>query len=773
MADKHFVTLRAILPEIKDDQDQCVARLQELLLAKIKCDKVHLTRENDETKLCIHYDPDVLTLEQLQADLALVGAHLTKQYWHESLHITGMDSSDCAAIIEHLLMHLPGVLVAKVSYTAQQLRLEIDREKISVEKIIRQLKRYGYRATRHERPHSWWQRNSELIYSLGAGVLLFISWLFSYFSTLPNLPTITLALDIAAFMSAGWLAVRHSIETLMQKRLDIDVLMVIAAFGAGSLGAWGEGALLLFLFSLGHALEHRALDRARNAVKALAKLAPKTALVKRDGVEREILVEELARGDIVLIKPGQRIPVDGSIIEGNSTVDQSPITGESIPVDKRKNDSVFAGSINGEGALTVRVDKLAEETTLSRMVRMVLEANTQQSPTQLFTTRFVRYFVPIVLIAFAALIIVPLLLGYAWAPTFYRAIALLVAASPCALAIATPAAVLSGVARAASKGVLIKGGMHLENLSMVKVIAFDKTGTLTIGKPQVQSCIALETDEQTLLSIAASLEVLSGHPLAKAIVLYAEKKQAPIKLVSDMQSITGRGITGFIEGKLAELGSLKLFTALSDAIRKKAEELQNQGYTTVIVRYNQQWLGVIGIADSVRQEAAQAIAELKQNGIEQTVMLTGDNERVAAAIAKTLGITDVRANLLPEDKLVAVRELTEQKKYVAMVGDGVNDAPALAQATVGIAMGGAGTDVALETADIALMADDLTHLPYAVHLSRVSRKIIRQNLWFSLGIVGILVITALSGITGLSIMVIIHEGSTLLVVGNALRLLRV
>ena len=406
------------------------------------------------------------------------------------------------------------------------------------------------------------------------------------------------------------------------------------------------------------------------------------------------------------------------------------------------------------------------------MVRMVLEADTQQSPTQLFTARFVRYFVPTVLIAFVALIIIPPLFGATWASAFYRAISLLVASSPCALAIATPAAVLSGVARAAQQGVLIKGGMHLENLGIIKVIAFDKTGTLTVGKPHVQTILPLQTDETTLLSIAASLETLSGHPLAKAIVKLAEQKQIPLKKVSDMQSITGRGVKGMIDGKLAELGSLKMFEDKS-AVQAKANELHAQGYTAIMVRFDGKWLGLMGIADSIRPEAAATLEALRQNGIKKTIMLTGDNERVASAIAKKIGITDIRANLLPEDKLTAIREFIQQEKFVAMVGDGVNDAPALAQATVGIAMGGAGTDVALETADIALMGDDLNNLPFAVRLSRASRRVIQQNLWLSLSIVSLLIIGALTGITSLTTMVLIHEGSTLLVVGNALRLLRV
>lgn len=770
MPQKHFVTLKALLPEIKDDQDQCIERLHELLLNKKNLKKVHITREKDETGLCIHYDPEAMTLDQIKGDLALAGTKLTKQYKHESLHVDGMDSPDCAPIIEHLLKHIAGVLVAKVSYTAQQLRLEIDTEKVSLDKVIRYLRRFGYRATLKERPRSWLQRNAELFFSFLAGFLLLLSWFIATVTT-TNTIIITI-LDVMAFVSAGWLAMRDSIETVLQKRLDIDVLMVVAAFGAGILGAWGEGALLLFLFSLGHALEHKAMDRARNAIKALAKLAPKTATVKREGIERNILVEELLRGDFVLVKPGQRIPVDGTVIEGNSAIDQSAITGESIPVEKKVGDPVFAGSINSEGALNIRVDKLTEESTLSRMVRMVLEANTQQSPTQLFTTKFVKYFVPTILIGFFALMIIPLILDETWSVTFYRAISLLVAASPCALAIATPAAVLSAVARAANKGVLIKGGMHLENLGIIKTICFDKTGTLTMGKPYVQTIVPIDSDENMLLKIAASLEALSAHPLAKAIMTAAADKKISTLSVLNMQSITGRGIKGIIEDQPAALGNLKMFDDLPPLIQEKANELQRQGQTVVILRYGDKWLGLMGIADRVRPEAAQALHDLRQLGIHKTIMLTGDNERVASTIASNIGITDIRANLLPEDKLTAIREILQQEKYIAMVGDGVNDAPALAQATVGIAMGGAGTDVALETADIALMADDLSHLPFAVYLSRFSRRIIQQNLWFSLGIVGILMITALSGMTGLTSMVLIHEGSTLLVVANALRLLR-
>ena len=689
MPQKPFVSLRILLPEIKDDQDRCIELLQQLLQTENTFNKVHITREKDETGICVHYNPDIFTLDQVKAITKMAGARLSKQYLHESLHIEGMDSPDCAEVIEHLISHLPGIIVAKVSYASQQLRLEIDTKQISIDKIIRRLKRAGYIAVRKERPQTWLQHNFELLLSLSAGLLLLISWLFSFTAASISHNSLILILDLTAFAAAGSLTIRDGIQTLLQKRLDIDVLMVFAAFGAGILGAWGEGALLLFLFSLGHALEHKALDRARDAVKALGQLAPKTATVTRDGVEREILVEELALGDLVLVRPGQRIPVDGTVLKGASGVDQAPITGESIPIDKREGDAVFAGSINGEGVLTIRVDKLAADTTLNRMIRMVLEADTQKSPTQLFTARFVFYFVPSVLILFFILIFIPPLFGEPWSISFYRAISLLVAASPCALAIATPAAVLSGVARAASKGVLIKGGMHLENLGVIKTIAFDKTGTLTIGKPRVQNIVNVDADENTLLTIAASLETLSGHPLAKAVVKIAAEKKCTLLPVTDMQSITGRGVKGMIANKMAELGSLKMFDAVPDSIKQKADELQNTGRTVIVVRYDGKWLGLLGVADAVRPDAKKTLQDLAAIGIRHTVMLTGDNERVAMSIAKEIGITDVRANLLPEDKLTVIRELVEKDKYVAMIGDGVNDAPALAQATVGISLGGA------------------------------------------------------------------------------------
>ncbi|MCO6411105.1 MAG: cadmium-translocating P-type ATPase, partial [Thiogranum sp.] len=586
-------------------------------------------------------------------------------------------------------------------------------------------------------------------------------------------PTVSLGLFIGAYATGGWFALRDAWQSLRQGRFDIDTLMIVAAAGAAALGAWAEGALLLFLFSLGHALEHRAMDRARRAIEALAELAPRTALVQRDGREVDVPVEDLQRDDRVIVKPGQRIPADGEVLTGTSAVDQAPITGESMPVDKQAGDAVFAGTVNGEATLEIRVTRLARESTLSRMVRMVAEAGAQRSPTQRFTERFERIFVPVVLIGAGLLIAVPPLFGFPFAESFYRAMAVLVAASPCALAIATPAAVLSGVARAARGGVLVKGGAHLENLGTLRAIAFDKTGTITRGEPRVTDIVPFDVEENALLETAAAVESRSGHPLAKAIVNAAQARGLRWPDAGELESVTGKGVQALFNGETVAIGNLKLFrdeTVPAD-VRTAVTRLEAEGKTTMVVQADERFLGVLALADTPREGAGEVLERLHSLGIRKTIMLTGDNERVGQAIGNAVGLDEVRAGLLPEDKVSAVDELLRRHGQVAMVGDGVNDAPALARATVGIAMGGAGTDVALETADVALMADDLNTLPFAVGLSRAARRIIRQNLWLSFGVVAVLIPATLTGLAGIGPAVIVHEGSTLVVVINALRLL--
>jgi Cd2+/Zn2+-exporting ATPase len=768
-AEKLRLDLSLVLPRVPDERDACVGRLTELLEAE-GLGKAHLVREDDTARLCLHYDPERFSVSQARSLVQAAGARIGKRYHHESLRIDGMDCPTCATVIEHALGRMDGVLEAAVSYGAERLRLELDTEKTSLDAVRERIRALSYGVIEEGQAPGWWAEHRELLLSLAAGLLLLVGWLLEFTATPAAL---SLALFVGAYITGGFFALRDAWQSLRQGRFDIDTLMIVAAAGAAALGAWAEGALLLFLFSLGHALEHTAMDRARRAIEALAELAPKTALVRRDGGEVEVPVEALVRDERVIVKPGQRIPADGEVLAGASAVDQAPITGESMPVDKQAGDTVFAGTVNGEATLEIRVTRLARESTLSRMVKLVAEVGAQRSPTQRFTECFERIFVPVVLVGAALLIAIPPLLGFPFAESFYRAMAVLVAASPCALAIATPAAVLSGVARAARGGVLVKGGAHLENLGTLRAIAFDKTGTITRGEPVVTDVVAFEIDEETLLATAAAVESRSGHPLARAIVAAAHERGLSWDQADELEAITGRGVRAELGGQTVSIGNLALFGTqrVSDEVRQHVVRLEAEGKTTMVVQAGDRFLGVLALADTPREGVGEVLRRLHSIGIRKTIMLTGDNERVGRAIGNAVGLDEVRAGLLPEDKVAAVDELLRRHGQVAMVGDGVNDAPALARATVGIAMGGAGTDVALETADVALMADDLSKLPFAVALSRAARRVIRQNLWLSLGVVAVLIPATLTGLAGIGPAVIIHEGSTLVVVFNALRLL--
>ena len=602
----------------------------------------------------------------------------------------------------------------------------------------------------HGAEAGWFVAHRELILSGVAGLLLLGGWLAGR-AEAPRM--LSLGLLLGAYAAGGVYTLRDAWQSLRSGRFDIDILMIVAAAGAAALGAWEEGALLLFLFSLGHALEHMAMERARKAIEALAELAPKTAIVQRDGKEIEVAVEALQRGDRVIVKPGQRLPADGQVASGNSAVDQAPVTGESMPVEKQTGDKVFAGTINGEGALVVEVTKLASESTLARMVKMVAEAQEQISPTQRFTDRFEKIFVPVVLIGAVLLIALPPLLGYPFAESFYRAMAVLVAASPCALAIATPSAVLSGIARAARGGVLIKGGAHLENLGVLTAIAFDKTGTLTLGKPKVTDVVAVSGDEMQLLTLAAAVESRSAHPLAQAVVTEAQRRGLTWAEAGEVEAVSGKGVRADYSGQKIAIGNVKMFdgAAIPQVVQQHVLRLQAEGKSIMLIQADGHFIGVLALADTPREAVKQVLERLHQLGIKKTIMLTGDNEGVARTIAATVGLDEVKAGLLPEDKVKAMEELGQRYGQVAM--------------------GGAGTDVALETADVALMADDLSRLPFAAGLSRASRRIIRQNLYVSLGVVALLIPATLFGWAGIGWAVVIHEGSTLVVVINALRLL--
>ena len=624
-------------------------------------------------------------------------------------------------------------------------------------------------------PH-WMQEQWTLLLTGAAGAFLALGFFGELVLGFPAGAALTLY--ALAYLAGGYDVALHAVPAVLRGKFDTDLLMLAAAAGAAALNEWAEGAFLLFLFSLGHAGETYALDRARNAVGALGKLMPRTAQVKRGERLEVVPVDQLAVDETVVVRPGDRVPVDGVITAGESNLDQSAITGESVPVSGKPGGEVFAGTINQDNALDVRVTRLARDNTLARVMQLVSEAQEQQSPTQQFTETFTRRFVPGVLVATLLVIVVlPLVFHWSWSDGFYRGMVLLVAASPCALAIGTPAAVLAGIAQAARRGVLIKGGVHLENLGRLRVIALDKTGTITTGKFGVTRVVALNGHtEVDVLRTAAAVEEQSSHPIAAAIVQTARERGIAYPSASGLENLAGKGIQAQVEGDAVLLGALRTFA--DDAKANKGSEvaeavarLESEGQTTVVVRRAGQFAGVIALADESRPSADGVIRRLLALGIERLVMLTGDNESVARRIAAKVGISDVRAGLLPEDKLTAIRQLRRDYEFIAMVGDGVNDAPALAAATVGIAMGGVGTAVALETADVALMGDDLGKLPFAVGLSRAAQRIIRQNLVIALGVIGLLLAASLAGVVPLSVAVVIHEGSTVVVVLNALRLL--
>ncbi len=653
-----------------------------------------------------------------------------------------------------------------------------------------------------------WRQNVELLLAAVTLLALLIGWLGGTITNALPIWAVTLA-ALIAFGAGGYSGMMGAIEEAKHGKLDIDFLMIAAALGAALIGEWEEGALLLFLFTLSGALEEFAMDRTRQAIEALAELRPAVAMVRRNGAEISMPVDELALGDVVLVRPGDRLPVDGLVVKGETTIDQSPITGESVPVHKEFGDEVFAGTINGSGALDVEVTKSAADSTLSKIIRLVAEAREDATPTQQFIDRFSQPYTYIVIGATLLAIIIPWLLG-PWLQinepfhqTLYRAMTLLVVASPCALIISTPASVLSAIAAGARGGVLFKGGAYLEKVARVSIIAFDKTGTLTHGKPVVTNIHPLSGySRQQLLRLAASAELPSEHHVGRALVELARAEEIELDTPDNFHAIMGHGIqASFIrQGQNGEqstetiyIGNDRLFLSekmdLSPAIRAIGDALKKQGKTAMLVvrrstvedtlGSTRDWeaVGYLAVADTVRPEAKAAVAALRRTGVERIVMLTGDNKSVAQTIADEVGINEVYAELLPEQKVEIMQQLVRAGK-TAMVGDGVNDAPALARANVGIAMGAGGTDVALETADVVLMSSDLSKLPFMLQLGRRATQIVRQNVIFSVGVILTLVMLTILVpmiVTGfvlpLPMGVVGHEGSTLIVVLNGLRML--
>lgn len=801
------VDLSLALPGDARECEACIDRILGYLRGKPGVEDAHVdTTEAGNPRLCLHLDQDSVGLERLQSLVEQAGASLRERFEHLSVPVVGLRHERQARLAEGVFSAQPGVVHAAAAVAARRLYIEFDPSKTSREVLLSVLDSAGLgirsdvstpaaaeKEPGHEHEHGGpFGERSELVFSLACGALTAIGWLLRKTGAPAYVPT---AAFVCAYVLGSWFTIQEVGVALRARKFEIDFLMLLAAAGAALLGEWLEGALLLFLFTFGHGLESFAMNRARKAIEALSALVPETALrVDESGAETEVALAELAVADRILVKPNTRVPADGFILSGSSSVNQAPITGESVPVDKRPapdpkvasanpgalaaEHRVFAGTINGPAALTVSVTKAASDSTLARLVKMVAEAETQKSATQRFTDGFERVFVPVILAVVALLMTSSLFIAESFAASFYRAMAVLVAASPCALAIATPSAVLAGVARAARGGVLVKGGAHLEALGLVKAVAFDKTGTLTEGKPKLTDVeVTAGSTPAELLRVALAVEKLSDHPLASAIVKGAEsrlEKSEARSVAKDVEAVMGFGIRATVDGVAVLIGKVGMFTreaALPAEVATIAETLQAGGRTIMVVKSGDRFLGVLGVMDTPRESARAVVLELHRLGIEKTIMLTGDNQRVADAVAKHVGITVALGDLLPEQKVAQIAELARSSSRVAMVGDGVNDAPAMANATVGIAMGASGSDVALETADVALMADDLGALPFAVGLSRAARRIMRQNLWASLGMVAFLIPATIFGFAGIGLAVVLHEGSTLLVVANALRLL--
>lgn len=695
--------------------------------------------------------------------------------YHTSVYrIEGMDCADCAAKLEKKIAALSGVRSVTVNFGAAKLTVEHELTDMDIVKAVRQA---GYQTS--DRPISqsgavdraWW-RKSRTAATMVSGVFLLTAMIFDW-TGISN--TAIVPLYLAAMVLGGYHVAKSGLYGLKSFTLDINFLMIIAAVGAVAIGEWSEGATVVFLFSLGNTLQAYTLDKTRASIRALMGLAPREALVRRDGREMRLPIEQILVNDIILVKPGERIAMDGNVVSGISTVNQAPITGESMPVEKQAGDAVYAGTVNEQGALEIKVTKLAADSTLAKIIHMVEEAQGEKAPMQQFVDIFAKYYTPAVIIAALGVMSVPAFVFHQpfdiW---FYRALVLLVISCPCALVISTPVSIVSAIGNASRHGVLIKGGAHLEKMGRVQAVAFDKTGTLTIGKPMVTDVIPLgNTKEEDLVLLAASVEKWSEHPLAQAIV--AKAGSQTLLPAANFKALIGRGAQAEVDGHTVYVGNRRLFAETGHtlaAYEGPLGTLEQQGKTVMIVGDQQKVWGAIAVADTLREDSKQALSALRDTGVRNLAMLTGDNKQVAAAIAEKLHIDEFYSELLPEDKVSALKKIANEYGSVVMVGDGVNDAPALATATVGIAMGVAGSDTALETADIALMSDDLSKLADVMKLSRKTVSIIKQNVTFSVLIKLLFILGTFAGFVNLWLAVLADTGASLLVTLNGMRLAR-
>ena len=714
--------------------------------------------------------------------------------------VSGLDCADCAAKLEKRVRRLQGVASADLNFAASRLTAI---HSCPRETIVAAVERSGYAAAPAQQPgakvsgaggaaeaggeKSFLWRNQKAILTASAGLFIVAAYLASYAGAGV---VVVRGFFLAGMVLGGYHVAKAGVFALLGRTLDMNFLMTVAAVGATAIGQWNEGAAAVFLFSLGNTLQAYAFDRTRRSIRSLIELTPKEAVVRRWGQDIRLPVEEITVDDTVVVKPGERVPVDGVVTAGQSAVNQAPITGESTPVEKQEGADVFAGAINGRGALEVRVTRKAQDSTISRILNLVEEAQARRAPSQQFVDVFARYYTPAVIVVATLVAVAPaLFFGQAFIPWFKKALILLVISCPFALVISTPVAIVSAIGRASRLGVLIKGGAHLEAAGSLRAVALDKTGTLTEGKPAVTDLVPGEgVTEEELLTAAAAAESRSEHPLAAAVLTRARHADLPITAAEATETVPGMGVRATVDGVPITVGAAELALASggpapggatpanapapSPALLSRAAELEAEGKTVAYVSRAGRFLGLFAVADRLRPGAPEAVAALKGAGILQVVMLTGDNPATAAAVAQRAGVDDFRASLLPEQKVDAVRGLLGTFGKVAMVGDGVNDAPALATATVGVAMGAAGSAAALETADVALMSDDLTKLAYLVRLGRRTLGIIRQNVAFSLAVKAVFLVLTFLGLATLWMAVFADTGAALVVIANGLRLAR-
>jgi Zn2+/Cd2+-exporting ATPase len=786
MVETKTISLPVTLPKGFEACERCVNRLRDALLQIEGVQSVEVN-PSDST-MTLTYDPHLASLEDVKKRADLIGIELRENFEHKTLNLVGLDCPDCAVKLEKGVGRINGVLWVTTNFASARISVEYQPDKVDVTAISKRVHDLGYGVSEvpraptgahvheheHEHPPGRWHVNRQTVLTSIAGISILIALL------LPRLGASGLSkyFYAIALVTGGIYAARGAVYALKSMVLDMNFLMTVAAIGAAAIGEWFDAAMVMFLYSLGNALEARTVERSRQAVRSLVTLFPTEAHVMRDGQEVTVPAGEVRVGDIFIVRPGEKIATDGIVQSGSSTMNQASITGESAPVEKGTGDKVFAGSINQRGFVEVVATATSQDNTLAKILHLVEEAQAEKAPSQRFTERFGQYYTPVVIaLAVVVAAVPPLVFHVPFQASLYIALTLLVVSCPCALVISTPVTIVSAIGNAARNGVLIKGGSHLETAGAVDVIAFDKTGTITTGQSEVTDIIPADgSTPEEVLSLAAGVESRSEHPLADAIMREGRRRGVPVSEVTDFEALTGMGAAARFDGSTAVVGNTRLLDQLGIDMSPWMDtltRLQREGKTAVMVASGRRLAGIIAVRDTVRESARDAFRELRRIGIRRIVMLTGDNEATARVVAEDLGIDEYYAELLPQDKVDIVRLLIERfGSRVAFVGDGVNDAPALAASTVGIAMGAAGSDTALETADIALMSDDLSRLPYTIRLSRKALRTVKENITFALVVIGVLISSALLGHLTLSLGVLGHEGSALIVIANGMRMLR-